>query len=210
MKLIVITSGKKSEDELLAVIKMLEAGLDILHIRKPHFSTHELAEYIRAIPAHFHNRLVIHSHHNLASKFDLRGVHFTQIHLDQKFHFWWTRRMLGIKKPLLTKSLSYHRLTDVYRKERIQPDYCLVGTMFQNITGGLYSGFYEETVMAANRKSGRRLIARGGVNEKSVELAHRLGFYGVALYGYLWKSKEPLSRYLNFVKYCKEKNIPID
>jgi thiamine monophosphate synthase len=82
--------------------------------------------------------------------------------------------------------------------------------MFHNITGELYSGFYPETVKAAIQKSGKKIYARGGVNEKSVELAYKLGFHGIALYGHLWKSTSPFEKYIAFVRYCKEKNIPIE
>jgi 3,4-dihydroxy-2-butanone 4-phosphate synthase len=82
--------------------------------------------------------------------------------------------------------------------------------MFHNISGELYSGFYPETIKAAIDKSGRKIIARGGVNEKSVELAHQLGFYGIALYGHLWKSTAPFEKYIEFLRFCKEKNIPIE
>ena len=82
--------------------------------------------------------------------------------------------------------------------------------MFHNVSGELYSGFYPEIVEAANAKSGMKIVARGGINDKSIELAHQLGFYGVALYGHLWKSTSPYSKYIEFIKYCKEKNIPIE
>lgn len=210
MKVVVITSSKKDNDEIVALVKMLEAGLGTLHVRKPRFSKKEMAEFIQAIPAHFHNRLVIHSHHRLATRFKLQGIHYTSIHLKKKFRLWWTTKLAGIKNPNLIKSLSYRRLSDVYLKEKVEPDYCFIGTLFHNITGELYSGFYHETIIAANQKSGKKLIARGGVNEKSVELAYKLGFYGVALYGDLWKHSDPFSRYIGFLKYCREREIPLE
>ena len=54
-----------------------------------HFSTKELEGFIKEIPAHFHNHLVIHSHHKLALKYNLKGFHFTSTHLGQKFKLWW-------------------------------------------------------------------------------------------------------------------------
>ena len=32
-------------------------------------------KYLQEIPVHFHNRIVIHSHHNLAWTFKLKGIH---------------------------------------------------------------------------------------------------------------------------------------
>jgi thiamine-phosphate pyrophosphorylase len=81
MKLVVITQSQKSDTEILAIIQMFEAGLETLHVRKNRFSTKELDDYIKEIPAHFHNRIIIHSHHKLALKYDLKGFHFTSTHL---------------------------------------------------------------------------------------------------------------------------------
>lgn len=210
MKLVVITQSKKSDNEIAAIIQMFEAGLETLHVRKNRFSTKELDEYIKEIPTHFHNRIVIHSHHKLALKYNLKGFHFTSTHLKHKFKLWWNTRMIYIRKPHLIKSISYRRIAELYLEQKIKTDYCFLGTIFHNVSGELYSGFYKETIQNAIQKSGKKIIARGGVNEKSVELAYQLGFYGIALYGHLWKSSTPFEKYIDFLRYCKEKNIPIE
>lgn len=210
MKLVVITQSQKSDTEISNIIQMFEAGLETLHIRKNRFSTKELDEFIKEIPAHFHNRIIIHSHHKLALKYNLKGFHFTSTHLKHKFKLWWNTRMIYLRKPHLIKSISYKRIAELYSEQKVKTDYCFLGTMFHNVSGELYSGFYPETIKAAIQKSGRKIIARGGVNEKSVELAYQLGFYGVALYGHLWKSDNPFEKYIEFIRYCKEKNIPIE
>ncbi len=210
MKLVVITQSQKSDTEIANIIQMFEAGLETLHVRKNRFSTNELNEYIKEIPAHFHNRIIIHSHHKLALKYDLKGFHFTSTHLKHNYKLWWNTRMIYLRKPHLIKSISYKRIADLYGEQKVKTDYCFLGTMFHNVSGELYSGFYPETVRAAIQKSGRQIIARGGVNEKSVELAHQLGFYGVALYRHLWKSTSPFEKYIEFVRYCKDNNIPIE
>lgn len=210
MKLVVITDSKNTENEIASVIQMFEAGLDTLHLRKTRFSTKELEEYIKQIPSHFHNRIIIHSHHRLALKYDLKGIHFTATHLNRKFKLWWNNKMIYLRKPHLLKTVSYKRINDVYLPQKVQTNYCFLGTMFHNLTGELYSGFYPEAVKALIAKSGRKIYARGGVNEKSVELAYQLGFHGIALYGHLWKNKNPFMKYLELVRYCKEKNIPIE
>jgi len=210
MKLVVITQSQKSETEIAAIIQMFESGLSTLHIRKNRFSTKELEEYIKEIPEHFHNRIIIHSHHRLALKYNLKGFHFTSTHLKKKFHLWWNTKMIYIRKPNLIKSISFRRLSELYLEQKVKTDYCFVGTMFHNVSGELYSGFYPETVEAALTKSGKKIYARGGINEKSVELAYKLGFHGIALYGHLWNSTAPFTKYIEFIRYCKEKNIPID
>jgi thiamine-phosphate pyrophosphorylase len=210
MKLVVITQSQKSDIEIPAIIQMFEAGLETLHVRKNRFSTKELDDYIKEIPAHFHNRIIIHSHHRLALKYNLKGFHFTSVHLNKKFNLWWNTKMIYLRKPYLIKSISYKKISDLYLEQKVKTDYCFLGTMFHNVSGELYSGFYQETLEAVINKSGKKIYARGGINEKSVELAYKLGFDGIALYGHLWKNASPFTKYIEFIRYCKEKNIPID
>lgn len=210
MKVVLITPSGKSDSEIAAVIQMFEAGLDTLHVRKNRYSTKELEAYIKQIPSHFHNRMIIHSHHKLALKYDLKGFHFTSTHLKKKFRLWLNTKLIYLRKPKLIKSISFRRATELYEPQQVKTDYCFLGTMFHNVSGELYSGFYPEVVEAAIRKSNMKIIARGGISDKSIEKAHELGFYGVALYGHIWKSSSPYTKYIEFIKFCKEKNIPID
>lgn len=210
MKLVVITPTRKSENEIQSIIQMFEAGLNTLHVRKNRYSTKELDDYIKEIPEHFHNRIIIHSHHKLALKYKLKGIHFTSTHLKHRLKLWWNTKLIYLRNPHLVKSISFKRISDLYREQKVKTDYCFLGTMFHNISGELYSGFYPETITAAIEKSNRKIYARGGVNEKSVELAYKLGFHGIALYGHLWKNSSPYSKYIEFIRHCKEKNIPIE
>ena len=210
MHITVITPSGKSDNEIASVIHMFEAGLSTLHVRKNRFSTKELDEYINKIPKHFHNRVIIHSHHKLALKYNLKGFHFTSTHLQEKVKLWLNTRLIYIRKPDLIRTISFRRASELYLPQPVKTHYCFLGTVFHNISGELYSGFYPEVVKAVIKKSGRIVYARGGVNEKSIELAYKLGFHGAALYGHLWKSTAPYNKYLEFIKFCKEKNIPIE
>ena len=210
MKIVVITPSKRSDNEIAAVIQMFEAGLSTLHVRKNRFSTKELDEYINEIPKHFHNRIIIHSHHRLALKYDLKGFHFTSTHLKKKFKLWLNTKFIYIRKPKLVKTISYRKATELYEPQPVKTNYCFLGTMFHNVSGELYGGFYIDTVEAVNKKSGMDVYARGGINEKSIELAYKLGFAGVALYGHLWKSTSPYNKYIEFLQFCREKNIPVE
>ena len=210
MNLVVITPSKIEENEIFSINKMFEAGLETLQVRKSRLTTKELDEYIKQIPAIYHNRIVIHSHHKLALKYNLKGIHLTDVHLSKKVKFWWNNKMIYLRKPNLIKTISAKQVDELYIDDNLKITYTFLGTMFHNVSGELYSGFYTEKVEAVIKKSGKQIYARGGVNLKSVELAHELGFHGVALYGYLWKSKTPFENYLEFLRFCKEKNIPIN
>ena len=97
MKLIVITSSRTIPDETTFVTKMFESGLMTLHLRKPRFSTNQLKEFLNEIPKHFHNRIVIHSHHKLALKYDLKGIHMTSTPFREKMEILDVASAIAIK-----------------------------------------------------------------------------------------------------------------
>lgn len=196
MDLLVITSSHKSENEPALFTKMFEAGLLTLHLRKPKFSTRQLMEYIEQIPEEFHNRIIIHSHHNLVFKYDLKGVHFTSIHLNRKFKKWWFLRKLRLSNKKIVKTRAYRKLSEVYRKEEIAFDYYLLGTIFNTLNNELYSGYYDAGLKAAIKNSGKVFMARGGLNAVTIAKAKVIGFRGAALGSMIWKAEQPFESFL--------------
>lgn len=210
MKLLVITPPKDKTDETAIVTKMLEAGLTTLHLRKPRYSTRQMADYISEIPKHFHSRIVIHSHHQLALKFNLKGIHLTSTHLSKKWKYWFVRQRLKLKFGNVSKSRSYTRLHQVYNNEEHTFNYYLLGTVFNSLTGGFYSGFYEEGVVAAIKTSNKKLVARGGTTPDVIKKANELGFYGIAFNSYLWDSENPYQNFLNITRAFKEQGVEME
>lgn len=210
MKLILITPSRDFTDEPSLVTRMFESGLPTLHLRKPRHSTRRMSEYISGIPTQFHNRIVIHSHHKLALKYNLKGIHLSRTHLSTSWKYWFVRTRLRLRFARCSKSRSYSRLQQAYNKEEQHFDYYLMGTVFNNMTGQLYSGFYEDGVIAANRNCGKQLVARGGTTPSSVGHAHRYGFAGIAFNSFLWDSDKPVERFLEIVREFRRLSIPME
>lgn len=210
MKLIVITPSKDVPDEQTLVTKMFESGLTTLHLRKPRHSTKQMAEYLKEIPVHFHNRIVIHSHHSLALKFNLKGIHLSKNHLSKNWRYWFIRLRLKLRFHQTSKSRSYARLQQVYNTEEQNFNYYLIGTMFNNMTGDLYSGFYEDGIIAANKNCGKKLIARGGTTPASILRAVKYGFYGIAFNSYLWNAEMPFENFQKILEEFKKNKIDFD
>lgn len=210
MKLIIITGSKTLGEEPSLVTKMFEDGLMTLHLRKPKLTTQEMRDYIEEIPEYFHNRIIIHSHHILAAKYNLKGIHFTSTHLNKKWKYLFTRMRLRIKFGKLYKTRSYKRLSNVHNTEEHEFDYYLMGTVFNNLTGELYGGFYEEALIAALRSSDKKIVARGGVTDKVIEKAVKYGFHGIAFNSYVWESENPCTQFINIIRKFNELNIKIE
>lgn len=210
MKLIVITGSKTLTDEPSMVTKMFEDGLMTLHLRKPRYTTQEMRDYIEAIPDYYHNRIIIHSHHVLATKFNLKGIHLTNTHLSKKWKYFFTRMRLRMKFGKLFKTRSYKRLANIHNKEEHDFDYYLMGTVFNNLTGELYGGFYEEALVSGLKNSNKKIIARGGVTDKVIDKCQKYGFDGIAFSSYIWESGNPCDQFLSIIKRFNEQNIAID
>jgi thiamine-phosphate pyrophosphorylase len=210
MKLIVITPARDVQDETSLVTKMFESGLQTLHLRKPKHSTNKMREYIKEIPELFHDRIVIHSHHDLALKFKLKGIHLGRIHLSRRWQYFYIRLRLKFKFSQTSKSRSYSRLQQLYNKEDKKFDYYLLGTMYSNMTGELYSGFYEAGLLAALQSCGKKVIARGGTSISSIHKSKQLGFSGIAFNSYLWNAEQPFENFLQVLEEFKRLNIEIE
>jgi thiamine-phosphate pyrophosphorylase len=210
MKVVVISPSKIKEEEINNLIKMFEAGLETYHLRKPKFSTKLLQEYIEKIPKQFHNRIIIHSHHNLARKYNLQGVHYTKKHLEPNFKNWWREKMLRISTSSFIKTSSHGKLASLYDDEEMKFDYVFLSPIFDTITGKYQSGYYEDSIKLALQKTGKKVIARGGVDATRIEKIKELGFYGMALYSSVWDRESPVEEYLKVIQRCKELGIPVE
>ncbi|HTA61885.1 MAG TPA: thiamine phosphate synthase [Bacteroidia bacterium] len=211
MKVVVISPSKIKENEINNIIKMFEAGLDCYHLRKPKFSTKQLQEYIEKIPKQFHNRIITHSHHNLARKYNLQGVHYTKKHLEKNLKNWWREKMLRISTSNFIKTSSHGKLASLYEDEEgMKFDYVFLSPIFDTITGKYQSGYYEDSIKLALQKTGKKVIARGGVDVTRIEKIKELGFYGMALYSSVWDKENPVEEYLKVIQRCKELDIPVE
>ena len=85
MKLILLSPSERKDSEIPLLINMFEQGLPTYHLRKTKFSTRELKKFIGEIPKKYHSRIVLHTHHELAMKFDLKGVYISRSHKKRKF-----------------------------------------------------------------------------------------------------------------------------
>lgn len=75
MKLITITVPDFFEGEADAITSLFDAGLEILHLRKPGASYEEMENLLFRLPAGYLERIVVHDHFQLASSWKLKGIH---------------------------------------------------------------------------------------------------------------------------------------
>lgn len=195
MKLIVISSSKNIDDEHVLITRMFEEGLQTFHLRKRRWSTLETDRFLKKIPKHFHNRIVLHHHHILSTKYNLKGIHLSKEHLERKWKYFWLKLRLKIKFHELTKSHSVHSLKSAYAIENGRFDYVFLGNLFNNITAEFINEFNCTNVQSllTSRKD-ISWIARGGCTPKIIPVCKDMGFSGIAFYSWVWNNENPVNR----------------
>jgi thiamine-phosphate pyrophosphorylase len=211
MKLIVISSSNPIEDEMKIVTQLFEAGLETFHIRKHKLSTKKMKEYIKAIPEHFHNRIIIHSHHKLAGKFKLKGIHLTKSHKSTKWKTWFILKLIKIKNPDIILTTSYSTIGQILEKNQdYNYSYIFLSPIFDNFNSRFQGGFTEHSLKSALQKAQLEVIARGGVDINAIQNADKIGFAGLAFYSSVWRKENPLAEFNLIVEKFQELKIPIE
>jgi thiamine-phosphate pyrophosphorylase len=208
MKLILISSSDQRERETDMVTRMFELGVDCFHLRKPKYTTRELRNYIEALPEPFHNRIIIHSHHNLALDYNLKGIHLTRIHKKRKFRQWFIMQRLRMKRKTIVVSTSFRKLANLYEEEN-KYSYVFLSPIYDSLSGKFQSGFNEFSLKAAMEKTPHKVIARGGMDVDRIEKVAQLGFYGIAFYSTIWKSPDPQASMLRILERFQQLGIRI-
>lgn len=174
---------------------MFEEGLPILHLRKPGASSGQMRALLLKIPKVYWNRIVIHSHFNLATRMKLKGIHLTSKVRKKRFNRWKYTRMYRWFHPQLHISTSFHNLNSLYN-DKTRYDYVFISPVFDSISkGGYQAGFSKYMLKAAIMNSSQHVIALGGVDETKVDEVCEVGFYGMAMLGYIWNTDDPVGTY---------------
>ncbi len=209
MKLIVISPSETQEEETKIVTQLFEHGLETFHLRKMKDSTRSLKKYIEKIPKHFHHRIVIHTHHELAVKYALKGFHITRAHRRHRIRLWLKLRWLLMRNPGLIVTTSFRKLSSIY-EEDARYRYVFLSPIFDSLSGKYQGGFSEQSLRAALAKTKNEVIARGGMDVTRIEKVKELGFSGMAFYSGIWKKKDPLQEFVAIVNRCSELSIKVE
>lgn len=193
MQLVLISLPHAQAGEVSLATEMLAAGLARFHVRKPGWSRAELAAYLADIPAQYHSRLVLHSHHALVAELRLGGAHLTAA----------ARTARDLPKLLSgqTLSTSFHTLDEI-RQHRRRYDYVFLSPIFSSLSKVNYPAAFDLSEVAAVLKKLRnrrayapRVIALGGIESTRLAEVQQAGFGGAAVLGAVWQSPDPVAAF---------------
>ena len=89
----------------------------------------------------------------------------------------------------------YRRLTEINMY-----DYVFLSPIFNSISKKEYfSKFNDEILLNAslNGKINKKVIALGGINQETLPIVKKYGFWGVAVIGSVWETAEIVTNFLN-------------
>lgn len=188
MKLIVISNPINIDNEHTVLCSLFENGLAYFHLRKPEFTYDELKEYIQGIPQQHRNKVVVHSHHQLAVEYGLKGIHYTYKNPFQGSD--------NFPKDM-HRSASLHSLEEI---ENAAPvfQYLFISPVFDSISKADHKTQIDKTALKLflqRETKTSEVIALGGINSDTIAEAADMGFDGMALLGSIWMSNEPIESF---------------
>ncbi len=177
MKLITITRPDFFEEEAGAITALFDAGLEILHLRKPGASYEEMEKLLRQLPPEYLERIVIHDHFRLLSSWKLKGVH------------------LNGRNPTVPADFTGHVSRSCHSLEEVAAykaacDYVFLSPIYDSISKEGYASAYTFDGLQQAQQAGiidAKVMALGGVAAEHFSELSSLGFGGVALLGDIWK-----------------------
>ncbi|WP_187261695.1 thiamine phosphate synthase [Pontibacter beigongshangensis] len=183
MKLILITTPVPFAGEIPLVCQLLELGLETLHVRKPGFSYREMRDYLNEIPLPYHRRLMLHSHHELAQEYQVKGLHFPEAARTGT---------ANMPKQQLLFSTSFHTLEELQQPQPLF-DYAFLSPIFNSISKeGYQAAFATADLEHALQCAKLPVVALGGVSMDNLAVVREMGFAGAAVLGAVWQAVEPV------------------
>lgn len=209
MKLIVLSPSDLKETELPTLLYMFENGLRTYHVRKTHYSTRELKKYIEEIPEKYHPRLVIHTHHDLAGQFNLKGVYISRSHKKRRFKTAWRLFWLRLRGKHLKRSATIRSIESLLDPQG-RFDYVMLSPVFDGISEKFQAGFTDTEIRNGIKNSPCEVYARGGITVDTIAKAHSLGFAGIVFYSGLWKTPQPIETFKKIKDEFQDLGIPME
>ena len=208
MKWIVITQPDFIENEATYINKLFDAGIDLLHLRKPESNIEECKQLIQEIDEKWHNKIVVHDHFELYQEFHLHGIHLNrrnhkipegfQGSISQSCHSF--KEVEQALQPISPKSKDE-------KSAILKPacHYVFLSPIFDSISKKGYRHSFSNKDLEDAANNGiinERVVALGGAIPEFIPQLRAWNFGGAAFLGAVWneRHKYDWTDYLNDIK----------
>ncbi|MBN2742754.1 thiamine-phosphate pyrophosphorylase [Breznakibacter xylanolyticus] len=173
---VIITHPHCIAGEAATIEALLDAGADVVHIRKPDWDAEKVAQLIGQVDGQYHQRLCVHYHHPLGHRFALGGMHYSY------------RDMPAIVSNEHRVSVSCHTMVEATHCIG-KCNYLFLSPVFNSISKQGYEAAFNNDELKQylmTTSSTTPILALGGVSVQTAPMARQLGFKGMALLGSAW------------------------
>ncbi len=221
MKLIVLSNPTNLNNEHAFLCSLFEEGLSYFHLRKPHFSFNEMEAYIQQVPAVYRNKIVLHSHHLLVEKYNLKGKHLSFLNQLRNNNSSANISEISENKKIKLHadsadkrrnnnniSTSFHSLEEIKDNNK-NYEYIFLSPDFDSISKQGYKSNFDNAALKTflnGSKKTTEIVALGGIDEHKILQVVDLGFDGVAVLGALWQSEHPVEKFKKLATICNSVN----
>lgn len=185
MKLIVISSPHAVANEVQHINALFDAGLEILHLRKPQDSISHVASLLSGIKPDNLPKIALHQHHQLASDFNIKRLHYpVKARLISRL-----AEREDLKRRGFSLSTSVHGIDEL--KKLQQFDYVFLGPVFESISKPGYRTTQDFKSLINLKNIPFEVVALGGIMPKHLNDLADMGFNGAAALGGIWQQNTP-------------------
>jgi thiamine-phosphate pyrophosphorylase len=210
MKVVLISTPGERPNEVATVESLFAAGLECYHLRKPGWKSAQVALWLESMPARWRERIVLHSHADLAPCFRVGGIHFRD---DGEAPEDPAPRV----PPGCLTSRSCHDLIAV-KAALGRYDSVFFSPVFRSLSKPGYGpapGQVLDDLRAVLETRGpvqkrTKVFALGGVTAQRLHDCRLLGFDGVAILGAVWNAADPIAAFLQFQSVNRQANMTSD
>ncbi|WP_216823373.1 thiamine phosphate synthase [Niastella vici] len=186
--------------EAAIIQQLFEAGLEIFHLRKPDADERAIGALLDAIPSMYHDRIALHSFHQLAKEYDIRHLHFTEEHRRETD----SARLSQLRDEDYRLSTSVHELSELETLSHYFW-YTFFSPVFDSLSKPGYKGFAEDGFYLSQEYKPVPVIALGGIDADNMEKVADMNFDGAAVLGIIWN--EPAKAVDNFKLLKKQQEL---
>jgi thiamine-phosphate pyrophosphorylase len=187
--LVVISSPVTVPQEAEWFNRFFEAGLEVLHLRKPAVDEETLRALLRDIDSQYYSRLAWHQHHVEGEAWNIQRIHLTAT-VRQRTSPTQVERWRACGKTIST---SIHS-PEEYGALASSIAYTFIGPVFPSISKPGYKPIASLQAPVRGLHS-PKVIAIGGIESHRCQEACESGFDGVAVLGAVWQRGNPVENF---------------
>ena len=182
MKTAVVTSPHFFVEENAIIEGFFEAGLDLLHIRKPDSDPLFCERLLTLIPSRWRKRIIVHDHFYLKDEYSLKGIHLTIRNQAPPKNY----------NGFMTRSCND---IDELRQWSGRCGYVLMKATEENLHRAQTEGLINSNV-----------FAKEAMNIEDIHRFRKMGFGGVVFEHTLWDKFDSFesSNYKDLINFFKE------